>query len=67
MEAARPHLEAGRLQLVEGMPVFSYSIHAVHSAKADEALLNRVRIGLRAAAAEVARRRHPMERAEEWE
>jgi DNA-binding transcriptional LysR family regulator len=67
MEAARPHLEAGRLHLVEGMPVFSYSIHAVHSAKADEELLDRVRIGLRAAAADVARRRHPAERAEEWE
>ena len=67
MEAARPHVEAGRLHLLDGMPVFSYSIHAVHSAKADEALLDRVRVGLRAAAADVARRRRPMARAEEWE
>jgi LysR family transcriptional regulator, flagellar master operon regulator len=67
MEAARPHLDSGCLHLVEGMPVFSYSIHAVHSAKADEALLDRVRVGLRAAAEEVATRRHPIARADEWE
>jgi LysR family transcriptional regulator, flagellar master operon regulator len=67
MEAARPHLEAKRLHLVEGMPVFSYSIHAVHSAKADEALLDRVRIGLRAAASAYADHRHQTAHAEEWE
>jgi LysR family transcriptional regulator, flagellar master operon regulator len=67
MEAARPHLEAGRLHLLEDLPSFSYSIHAVHSAKADEALLDRVRTGLRATASAVADRRHPAGRAEEWE
>lgn len=50
MEAARPHLEAGRLHLVPGKPRFSYSIYAVYSAKADEQLLERVRKGLKAAA-----------------
>jgi DNA-binding transcriptional LysR family regulator len=50
MEAARPHLESGRLRLVEDLPKFSYSVHAVYSAKADEALMERVRTGLRAVA-----------------
>jgi LysR family transcriptional regulator, flagellar master operon regulator len=50
MEAVRPHLNAGRLHLVESKPSFSYSIHAVYSAKADEELMERVRHGLRAAA-----------------
>jgi len=48
MEAARPYLEAGGLHLVEDMPKFSYSVHAVYSAKADERLMERVRTGLRA-------------------
>ena len=48
MEAARPHFEAGRLRLIEDMPKFSYSVHAVYSAKADERLMERVRTGLRA-------------------
>jgi DNA-binding transcriptional LysR family regulator len=47
MEAARPHLESGRLRLIEDMPKFSYSVHAVYSAKADEKLMERVRTGLR--------------------
>ncbi len=47
-EAARPHLEAGRLHLVKGKPKFSYSVYAVYSAKADERLMERVRTGLRA-------------------
>jgi DNA-binding transcriptional LysR family regulator len=51
MEAARPHLEAGRLHLVPDKPRFSYSIHAVYSTKADEDLMARVRNGLRAVAA----------------
>jgi DNA-binding transcriptional LysR family regulator len=51
MEAARPHLEAGRLHLLRGKPRFAYSIHAVYSAKADEALMTLVRDGLRAVAA----------------
>lgn len=50
LEAARPHLDSGRLHLVEGKPRFSYSIHAVYSAKADETLMERVRTGLRAIA-----------------
>jgi DNA-binding transcriptional LysR family regulator len=51
MEAARPHLTSGRLHLLEGKPRFSYSIYAVYSAKADERLMERVRAGLRSAAA----------------
>jgi DNA-binding transcriptional LysR family regulator len=51
MEAARPHLESGRLKLVTGKPRFSYSIYALYSAKADERLMQRVRTGLRAVAA----------------
>jgi DNA-binding transcriptional LysR family regulator len=51
MEAARPHLEAGRLHPVPDKPRFSYSIYAVYSAKADEELMARVRNGLRAVTA----------------
>ena len=51
MEAARPHLESGRLKLVPDKPRFSYSIYALYSAKADERLMQRVRTGLRAVAA----------------
>jgi DNA-binding transcriptional LysR family regulator len=51
MEAARPHLESGRLHLIAGMPRFSYSIYALYSAKADERLMERVRNGLRVVAA----------------
>ncbi|MGE5562579.1 MAG: LysR family transcriptional regulator [Bacillota bacterium] len=51
MEAARPHLEAGRLHLVPDKPRFSYSVYALYSAKADERLMERVRNGLRAVAA----------------
>jgi DNA-binding transcriptional LysR family regulator len=47
MQATRPHLEAGRLQLIPDAPRFSYSIRALYSAKADEQLLERVRAGLR--------------------
>jgi DNA-binding transcriptional LysR family regulator len=52
MEAARPHLEAGRIRLAPNMPKFSYSIYSVYSAKADEALMERIRSGLRAAASQ---------------
>jgi len=48
MEAARPHLESGRLVLVPDKPRFAYSIYALYSAKADEQLMERVRGGLRA-------------------
>lgn len=51
MEAARPHLESGRLHLLGDRPRFSYSIYAVYSAKADEGLMQRVRTGLRSVAA----------------
>ncbi len=54
MEAARPHIEAGRLHIIKDKPIFSYSIYAVYSAKADEELLERVRAGLRSAASEFA-------------
>jgi DNA-binding transcriptional LysR family regulator len=54
MEAARRHLEAGRIRLARNMPSFSYSIYCVYSAKADETLMERVRTGLRAAASELA-------------
>jgi len=50
MEAARPHLDSGKLRLIEDMPKFSYSVHAVYSAKADEKLMERVRTGLRSVA-----------------
>jgi DNA-binding transcriptional LysR family regulator len=50
MEAARPHLDTGRFRLIEDMPKFSYSVHAVYSAKADEKLVERVRTGLRSVA-----------------
>jgi DNA-binding transcriptional LysR family regulator len=50
MEAARPHLDGGRIHLVPDAPRFSYSIHALYSAKADEQLMERVRRGLRSVA-----------------
>jgi DNA-binding transcriptional LysR family regulator len=50
MEAVQPHLDAGRLFLLKDKPRFSYSIHAVYSAKADEHLVERVRKGLRSVA-----------------
>lgn len=54
MGAARPYLESGRFHLVSGTPSFSYSVHAVYSAKADEQLMDRSREGLRLVA------RHPL-------
>lgn len=50
MEAARPHLEAGRLHLMADKPRFSYSIYAVYSPSAEERLMERVRNGLRCVA-----------------
>jgi hypothetical protein len=41
---------AGRLHLVEDLPSFSYSVHAVYSAKADEELMAQMRHGLKTAA-----------------
>ena len=50
MGAVRSLLEEGRLELVPDSPEFSYSAYVVHSTKADETLITRVRHGLRAAA-----------------
>ncbi|MEO1969473.1 MAG: LysR family transcriptional regulator [Sphingomonadaceae bacterium] len=46
----RSYLEEGRLTLVPGSPEFSYSAYVVHSAKADPGVMDRVRVGLHAAA-----------------
>jgi DNA-binding transcriptional LysR family regulator len=51
MGAVRPYLDNGRLALVPDSPEFSYSAYAVHSTKADEGVMARIRAGLRAAAA----------------
>lgn len=48
--AARPYIAAGQLNLVEDMPSFSYSVHAVYSAKADEELMELMRHGLKTVA-----------------
>jgi len=47
----RSDLEAGRLALVPDSPEFSYSAYVVHSTKADPGVMDRIRSGLRAAAA----------------
>ena len=47
----RPHLAEGRLAIVADSPAFSYSAHVVHSATADAGVMERIRRGLRAAAA----------------
>jgi DNA-binding transcriptional LysR family regulator len=49
----RPFLEEGRIELVPGSPEFSYSAYAVHSTKADEGVMTRIRTGLRTAASMV--------------
>src|SRR5262249_41979679 len=46
----QPYLDSGRLSLVPNSPEFSYSAYAVHSTKADETIVARMREGLRAAA-----------------
>jgi DNA-binding transcriptional LysR family regulator len=51
MGMVRPLLDEGRLALVPGSPEFSYPSYMVHSTGADEAVMARVRRGLRAAAA----------------
>ncbi|RUL70897.1 LysR family transcriptional regulator [Dyella choica] len=50
----RPYLDDGRLALVPGTPEFSYSAHAVHSAKADKGVMERIRVGLRTVAPKIA-------------
>ena len=51
MGIVRPYLEQGRLELVPNSPELSYPAYAVHSAKADEGVIARIRAGLRTAAA----------------
>ena len=48
MRAVAPHLAAGRLHVVRGMPQFSYPIYSVQSASADEAIVAPALAGLRA-------------------
>lgn len=50
MGVVRKLLAEGRLALVPNSPEFSYSAYAVHSTKADEDVMQRIRAGLRAAA-----------------
>lgn len=50
----RRHLKDGRLAPVPDSPEFSYSAYAVHSAKADQDVMERIRAGLREAAARAA-------------
>jgi DNA-binding transcriptional LysR family regulator len=46
----RPYLDEGRLALVPDSPEFSYSASVVHSTKAEQGTVDRIRSGLRAAA-----------------
>lgn len=46
----RSYLMEGRLALVPDSPEFSYSAYVVHSTQADPGVMDRIRIGLRAAA-----------------
>ena len=51
MAIARPYLKKGLLALVPNSPELAYPAYAVHSAKADEDIITRIRTGLRTAAA----------------
>ena len=51
MSMVRALLDEGRLALVPDSPEFSYPSYMVHSTKADESVMAKVRLGLRAAAA----------------
>ncbi|WP_233840359.1 LysR family transcriptional regulator [Dyella sp. 2HG41-7] len=53
----RPYLDDGRLVPVPDSPEFSYSAYAVHSAKADKGVMERIRTGLRAVAPKAAEER----------
>jgi DNA-binding transcriptional LysR family regulator len=53
MGAVRPYLNSGRLALVPDSPEFSYSAYAVHSTRADQSVMSRVRRGLKVAAREL--------------
>ncbi|KZB56333.1 LysR family transcriptional regulator [Thalassospira xiamenensis] len=46
----RPYLDEGRLVVVPDSPEFSYSAYVVHSAKADQGVIGRIRNGFRHAA-----------------
>lgn len=46
MSAVQPHLESGRLHLVSETPQFSYPVYAVHSANADESVVEPALVGL---------------------
>ncbi|ABR64143.1 LysR family transcriptional regulator [Sinorhizobium medicae] len=48
MSAVKPHLAAGQLHLVPGMPQYSYPVYMVRSANADEGVLGPALAGLRA-------------------
>ena len=50
MGMVRPLLGEGRLALVPDSPEFSYPSYMIHSTKADESAMARIRRGLRAAA-----------------
>jgi len=47
MRVVQPHLETGRLHLVQGAPHFSYPVYAVRSTNADSAILDPAIAGLR--------------------
>jgi|TARA_R110001583_G_scaffold190210_1_gene354300 DNA-binding transcriptional LysR family regulator len=47
----RSYLDEGRLALVPDSPEFSYSAYIVHSTKADQGVIDRIRSGFRLAAA----------------
>lgn len=47
----RPYLDEGRLARIADSPEFAYSASVVHSTTADEAMMARIRAGLRTAAA----------------
>ena len=47
----RPYLDEGRLALIPDSPEFDYSASVVHSTKAEQGMMDKIRSGLRAAAA----------------
>jgi DNA-binding transcriptional LysR family regulator len=50
MGVVRTYLEQGRLALIPNSPEFSYSAYVVHSTKADEGVMSKIRDGLRSSA-----------------
>ena len=51
MGFVRPFLASGQVELVKDAPQFPYSAHVVHSTRAEEGVMARIRAGLRGAAA----------------